>query len=51
MDAKDADAKSAAVMEDDGAPPPPASYRVARTEPGEDTLNTIDLIGERPFSV
>jgi hypothetical protein len=51
MDAEDANPKSATEMEDDWAPPPPASYKVARTEPGEDTLNTIDLIGERPFSV
>jgi hypothetical protein len=51
MDVKDSNTKPAAEVEDDGAPPPPASYRVARTEPGEDTLNTIDVIGERPFSV
>lgn len=26
-------------------------FRVARSFPGAETLNTIDLFGERPFSV
>jgi hypothetical protein len=31
--------------------PPPTTYKVARSRPGEETLNTIDIIGEHPFSV
>jgi len=31
--------------------PPPSTYKVARSCPGEETLNTIDIIGEHPFSV
>jgi hypothetical protein len=31
--------------------PEATTYKVARSRPGEETLNTIDLIGEHPFSV
>ena len=31
--------------------PPPAVYMVARSVPDLDNINTIDIIGERPFSV
>jgi hypothetical protein len=32
-------------------PSAPAIYPVARQAPGADNLNTIDIFGERPFSV
>jgi len=35
----------------EGKPPAPQSHKVARSAPGNDVLNTIDLFGERSFSV
>jgi hypothetical protein len=34
-----------------GQPAAPATYRVAREAAGVDNVNTIDIFGERPFSV
>jgi hypothetical protein len=32
-------------------PPPPAAYKVARSMAENKVLNTIDIYGEKPFSV
>jgi hypothetical protein len=31
--------------------PPRIAYRVAREGPGREVLNTLDIFGERPFSI
>jgi hypothetical protein len=31
--------------------PPRIAYRVARESPGREVLNTLDIFGERPFSI
>ena len=31
--------------------PPPSEYRVARSTPANPVENTIDIYGEKPFSV
>jgi hypothetical protein len=43
--------KQSSPREPDTPPPPPQTYRVARSASGNDVLNTIDLFGEKPFSV
>lgn len=35
----------------EGKPPAPQPHKVARSAPGNDVLNTIDLFGEKSFSV
>ena len=32
-------------------PPPPAAYKLARSTTENNVLNTIDIYGEKPFSV
>ena len=38
-------------LEAEAQPPAPSVYPVARSAPGVDNVNTIDIFGERPFSV
>lgn len=47
----DADANFAPDPFAEGRRPEPQRHKVARSSPGNDVLNTIDLFGERSFSV
>jgi hypothetical protein len=38
-------------LEVENPPAAPSTYPVARQAPGVDNINTIDIFGERPFSV
>jgi hypothetical protein len=52
MDAERKKAPKRVVLDPDGREtPPPAVYPVARSVDAIDNVNTIDVIGERPFSV
>jgi hypothetical protein len=52
MDAKRMKAPQKVLSDPEGREiPPPAVYMVARSVQDIDNVNTIDILGERPFSV